>query len=79
MKSLNTSLIVDGNMNYTFVYPTGEKAEMNSVQYTSLCNVAHRHELTSTVTVHPMFGCKGIMVNTGTMWIGVEEDGYAHT
>lgn len=64
---------------YKFVWGSGYSAHMTTDQYESACRVAERHELSSTVTVHPMFGCKGIMINTGAMWIGIEEDGYAHT
>lgn len=66
-------------MHYKFVFPTGEKAPLNDAQHTALVRIADRHGFTENVEVHPMFGCNGIMVNTGTMWIGVEEDGYAHT
>lgn len=64
---------------YKFVWPTGYSAHMTTDQYESACKVAERNNLSSPVTVHPMFGGKAIMVNVGQMWIGIEEDGYAHS
>jgi hypothetical protein len=63
---------------YKFLWPSGYAAHMTTDQYESACKVALRQNLPSPVTVHGgSDDC--IMIPTGSMWIGVERDGYAHT
>jgi hypothetical protein len=63
---------------YKFLWPSGYAAHMTTDQYESACKVALRQNLPSPVTVHGgSDDC--IMIHAGSMWIGVEKDGYAHT
>ena len=67
-------------LTYRFQWPGGWTAgnEMTVAQYEAACKVAERFNLDSPVTVHGgSDNC--IMINTGSMWIGIETDGYAHT
>ena len=67
-------------MTYRFVYPTCEEASLTHDQRTALERVAERWEMTTTVEVEPMFGGDGaVIVNVGTMWLAVEQDGYTHS
>ena len=68
------------NMNYRFVYPTGDVAQLAAPQLDSLKDVATRWNLTQTVEVQPMFGGDGaVLVNVGSMWLAVETDGHTHS
>jgi hypothetical protein len=63
------------------VWASGGDADSLSVpQREKINEIRIRHGLTDTVEVSPCFGGDGaVMLNTGTMWIGIEIDGYAHT
>jgi len=76
-------------MSYRFVYPTGDAATLTPAQHTALVKVADRWQMGavhdglqmgSPVEVSPMLGGDGaVMVNVGSMWLGVEPDGYTHS
>ena len=71
---------MEKQMVYRFVYPTGWSAKVTPAQYDSLVKVADRFGMTSTVEVSPMFGGDGaVILNTGTMFLAVETDGYTHS
>ena len=54
--------------------------DLTPEQIASVTRIHGKHNLVNTVEIHPMFaGDGGVMLNTGTMWIGIETDGYAHT
>ena len=67
-------------MSYRFLYPTGDAATLTSDQRIALEKVADRWQMGSPVEVSPMLGGDGaVMVNVGSMWLGVEPDGYTHS
>jgi len=67
-------------MTYRFVWATGGEAVLTDAQRIALVRVAYRFEMTGTVTVNPMLGGDGaVMVDVGSMWLGVETDGYTHS
>jgi hypothetical protein len=64
------------------VWPDGSPAVggVSGAQRTALGNVAERWNLGNVVTIHPMFGGDGcVLVNVGSLWLGVETDGYTHS
>lgn len=63
-----------------FVYPTGQDATLTDAQVVALRNIAERWNLCDTVQVQPMFGGDGaIVLDVGSMWLAVEQDGYTHS
>ena len=54
-----------------------ESDEITSEQWDSLESLQQRHNLDDPVKVIPGLGYIG--VQAGTMFIGIEPDGYAHT
>jgi hypothetical protein len=67
-------------MSYRFLYPTGDAATLTPAQHTAMVKVADRWQMGSPVEVSPMLGGDGaVMVNVGSMWLGVEPDGYTHS
>lgn len=61
-----------------FRYPSGEPAVLTKKQIESLNKIRERWGLPDSFHVHPAFGdC--VMVNVGSMWLGVEADGYTHS
>jgi len=54
--------------------------QLTPEQMASIVRIHGKHNLVDTVEISPCFGGDGaVMLNTGTMWIGIESDGYAHT
>jgi len=68
-------------MTYRFVWPNSDPAkDLTEAQIAKLTSIAARFEMSGTVEVSPIFGGDGaVFVNTGSMLIGVEADGYAHS
>ena len=67
-------------MTYRFVWPNSDEAKLTEAQITALVRIADRYGMCGTVEVSPIFGGNGaVFVDTGSMLIGVETDGYAHT
>lgn len=64
---------------YRFVWKTGWPCHMTVNQYEAACQVAEQWKLPYNNVVHPVFGSKAVLINTGEMWIGVEEDGHTHS
>ena len=65
-------------------WPNGESVlvgkeynEITSKQWDSLEKLQERHDLSDPVEVIPGLGYIGVM--SGTMFIGIEPDGHAHT
>ena len=54
-----------------------ENDEITSEQWNTLEKLQERHELSDPVEVLPGLGYIGIMA--GSMFIGIETDGHAHT
>lgn len=67
-------------MKYRFVYPNGEECtKLTDAQKTALEAIGNRWNLTETITVHPMFMSDGVLVDVGSMYLGIELDGYTHS
>ena len=67
-------------MTYKFIYPNCDPAVLTEVQRVTLTRIADQYGMPGTVEVSPIFGGDGaVFVDTGTLLIGVETDGYAHT
>lgn len=67
-------------MVYKFIYPSCDPAVLTEEQRDTLTEIADLYGMTGTVEVSPIFGGDGaVFVDTGTLLIGVETDGYAHT
>jgi hypothetical protein len=65
---------------YRFVWPTGYTAHMTVPQYEQACRIAQRYGMTHTVTVQPVFGLQdAVLLDVGSMVIGVLADGSSHT
>ena len=64
-----------------YVFPDGLDAsgEMTDAQRAALDTLATRHTLSDPVTVEPVFATDALLVNIGSMWLGVEADGYTHS
>lgn len=70
----------NASMNYRFVFPTYDAAVLTEAQRASLVKVADRFHMCETVEIQPMFGGDGaVIVNTGSMWLAIETDGYTHS
>lgn len=68
-------------MVYKFIYPNCDLAVLTDLQRVTLTRIADQYGMTSTVEVSPIYGVDdgAVFVDTGTLLIGVETDGYAHT
>lgn len=62
-------------------FPNGEDASktLTPEQIKALEKIQQRWEMPEVMEISPMFigGC--IMINVGSMWLGVETDGYTHS
>lgn len=56
-----------------------QDGEITKAQREALDFLRQRHELTDNVFVQSEFGGDAILLDTGSLWIGIEPDGYAHS
>jgi hypothetical protein len=68
-------------MKRRIVFPNGEDAigTLTVEQVTAIDKLRERWPLPETVEVTPMFASDCVMVDVGSMWLGVEKDGYTHS
>lgn len=64
---------------YRFVWENNWPCHMTVAQYEAACQVAHRFNLPYQNVVQPVLGSKAVLLNVGSMMIGIEPDGYTHT
>lgn len=77
----------DANMTELFqdldvliLWPNGELATVTDKQRVAINNIAERYKLSDPVTVSPLFGNDAcVMVDCGSIVLGVETDGYTHS
>ena len=56
-----------------------QDGEITKAQREALDFLRQRHELPDSVFIQSEFGGDAVLLDTRSLWIGIERDGYAHS